>query len=206
GTVLILFRDHREVQVVTPSTLSVFRGPALILPGVSFLSDSERSQLASFAASGGRLIITGPDNTHLPDSSRVTRLAASPGAALLANLEKDFIGTFRSANTELTALLPSSSRIVVEASPFVVSHIALVDGKSHVFLINFSGIVPHRNLKPTPEASACVSVSAGTKATLSFAPFLGEEQKLTGKRLGDKVKFCLPTFHRGAVVWLNESK
>ena len=80
------------------------------------------------------------------------------------------------------------------------------DGKPHIFFANFSGIVSHHNVKPTPETSARITIAANANATLSFLPFLGAEQILTGERSGDKLIFRLPPFDRGAVVWLNDSK
>ncbi|GAC1638432.1 MAG: hypothetical protein NVS9B14_18990 [Candidatus Acidiferrum sp.] len=94
----------------------------------------------------------------------------------------------------------------VQASPFVVANLAKVDGKLHIFLSNFSGIVPHRQVKADLESLARVIVAAGPKATLSFVPFLGTEQTLPGERAGDKMVFHLPSFDRGAIIWLNDSK
>jgi hypothetical protein len=49
-------------------------------------------------------------------------------------------------------------------------------------------------------------LTAGPKTTLTFLPFLGEEQTVAGKASEGKVTFHLPAFDRGAVVWVNESK
>jgi hypothetical protein len=106
----------------------------------------------------------------------------------------------------LYSALSENHSLAVDASPFVVSNIALVDGKPHIFFVSFSGIVPHGTVKPSPETSASVTVAAGAKATLSFLPFLGVEQTLVGERAGDKLVFYLPAFDRGAVVRLNDSK
>ena len=206
GTVLLLLQSHREFEIVTPRTLSSFRGPALILPDVSQVSSSEKDQLNGFTSHGGRLFITGADSTNLPDSPQITRSASSPGAAHLARLEKDFMQASQSLNLELLDTLPQDHDLRVEASPYVVSYAARVDGKLHVFLSNFAGIVPHKNVRPTPESAARIVVTAGPSATLTFAPFLGTEQILQGERLGGQLIFHLPPFDRGAVAWLNDSK
>jgi hypothetical protein len=204
GAVLLLLAEHREVQIVTPRTLSKFRGPALILPDVGFLSDTERSGLKDFSGSG-RLILIGRDATGLGDRSRVTALDSSLTTGFLAALGRDLQAGWQ-APAEFTRVLPQASEIVVEAPALVVAHLASVDGKPHVFFVNFQGIVPHRNLVPLPQSSVRLSVRAGAKATLSFVPFLGEEQKVAGERDGDRMNFRLPAFGRGAVVWVNDGR
>jgi hypothetical protein len=206
GTILLLLQKHRELQVVTPRTLAEFRGPTLILPDVSVLSDTERAQLKNFTNRGGRLIVTGTDATKFADSKSVTHFVSSHGATHLSNLEKDFMHASQSLTLDLLSDLPDNPKLAVETSPFVVSYIASVDGKPHIFFANFSGIVPHQNVKPTTEASTRITIAAGEGATLSFLPFLGEEKTLTGERSGNKLIFRLPPFERGAVVWLNDSK
>jgi len=206
GTVLLLLQSHREFQIVTPRTLSSFRGPALILPDVSQISSSEKEQLNGFTSHGGRLLITGADGANLPDSPQITRSASSPGASHLALLEKDFIQASQSSNLELLDALPHDRDLRVEASPYVVSYAAQVDGKLHVFLSNFAAVVPHKNVRPTPESAARIVVTARPSATLTFVPFLGTEQILQGERSGEQLIFHLPPFDRGAVAWLNNSK
>jgi hypothetical protein len=71
-----------------------------------------------------------------------------------------------------------------------------------VFFANFAGLVPHERATPTPETNARVSVPARRKCTLRFLPFLGEERNVTGKKVGDRLIFYLPTIERGAVAWL----
>jgi hypothetical protein len=206
GTVLLLLQSHRELQIVTPRTLATFNGPALILPDVSQLSSAERDQLSDFTNHGGHLFITGADSANLPDSPQIARSTSSPGAAHLARLEKDFMQASQSLNLELLDALPNDSQFRVEASPYVVSYVAKVDGKLHVFFSNFAGIVPHKSVRPTPESAARVVVTAGPDATLTFLPFLGSEQTVHGEPSGDKLIFHLPPFERGAVAWLNDSK
>jgi hypothetical protein len=206
GTVLLLLQSHREVQIVTPRTLANFSEPALILPDVSELSTEETAGLKNFVERGGRLFITGADATRLAESSNVVRSRASPGAEHLAMLEKDAVKASQTLELGVLRSLPENSTLKVETSPFVIAHQARVDGKVHVFLINFSGIVPHKQVKPTSETSARLVVETGPRATLSFLPFLGTEQTLSGERSGDRMVFHLPPFDRGAVVWLSDSK
>jgi hypothetical protein len=204
GTILMLLQAHREVQVVTPRTLGEFHGSALILPDVSVVSEDERTGLNKFMARGGRVVVEGRDETGLAESPLFTRISSSPGAEHLAKLENDFAAGSRSISMKLLDVLPENRDLNIEASPFVVSYEAVVDGKRHIFFTNFSGIVPHRVVKPSSE-SATVTIT-GPKVTLTFLPFLGEEQTIAGNVAGDKVTFHLPAFDRGAVVWVNEPK
>jgi endo-alpha-1,4-polygalactosaminidase (GH114 family) len=206
GTVLLLLQSHREMQIVTPRTFATFKGPALILPDVSQLSPAEHHELKAFMDRGGRLFIEGTDATRFPDSPKIARAASSPGTNHLAHLEKDFLQASQSLQLELLASLPPDPGLRVEASPYVVSYAANVDGKPHFYFSNFAGIVPHQNVRPTPESAARIVITASPHATLTFVPFLGAEQTLQGEPSGDQLIFRLPPFDRGAVAWLNDSK
>jgi hypothetical protein len=204
GTLLLLLQNHLEFQVVTPRTLSTFRGSTLILPDVSILDGSERDQLQSLLARGGRLVVAGADGTGFSASSNVVAFSNSPGSRYLGALEKDFVAASRDQPAEFLAALSPSKDLIVNAPPLVTSNTALVDGKPHVFLANFAGIVPHHNLRPTAESSVKITVPAARKCVLHYLPFLGEEQKVSSTRTGDSQVFALPGFDRGAVAWLED--
>jgi hypothetical protein len=204
GTALLLLQNHLEFQVVTPRTLSNFRGATLILPDVSILDASERDQLKSLLARGGRLVVAGADGTGLPASPNVVAFVNSPGSSYLDALEKDFVATSRNPPANFLATLSPSKDLIVSASPLIASNTALVDGKPHVFLANFTGIVPHHNLKPTADSSVNIAVPAARKCVLHFLPFLGEERWVTSTQSGNSQIFTLPSFDRGAVAWLED--
>ena len=206
GTLLLLLQNHVEFQVVTPRTLSAFHGATLVLPDVSILDDAERNQLRSFLVQGGRLLIAGTDATGFPAAQNIIRFAQSPGSAHLSALEKDFAAASQNMSAEFLAALSSSRDLLVRASPLVASNTALVDGRPHVFLMNFAGLVPHRNLKPSPDNSVTISVPSSRKCVLHFLPFLGEEQRVTSRLAGDSRIFSLPAFDRGAIAWLEDSQ
>ena len=46
-------QKHMEFQVVTPRTLTAFKGDTLVLPDVRILSDAERNWLQQYVAGGG---------------------------------------------------------------------------------------------------------------------------------------------------------
>jgi hypothetical protein len=206
GTLLLLLQNHMEFQVVTPRTLSTFRGATLVLPDASILDASELAQLQSFFSEGGRLVIAGRDATSFPPSNNIRRFPDSPGAIYLSALEKDFSAASRDFPTEFVAALIPNKDLIVTASPYVASTIASVDGKTHIFLANFAGLVPHRTLIPSLESAARITVPASRNCALHFLPYLGEEQLVKASFSGNQQSFLLPAFSRAAVAWLEDTK
>jgi hypothetical protein len=206
GILLLLLQKHREFQVVTPRTLAGFRGEVLALPNVSVLPEAEKAQLQGFVSNGGRLVVTGADATGFANSERITRFPVCPGKSHLAALEKDFAVGSGDNPGEFLKSLGASNELLIEASPFIAANIASVDGKPHVFLANFAGLVPHKIAVPSPQNDVHISVQAGRKRTLHFLPFLGEPQAVTGREAGGRLIFILPQIERGAVVWLEDAQ
>jgi hypothetical protein len=206
GTLLLLLQNHLEFQVVTPRTLAAFQGRTLILPDVSTAETFEREQLQRFLARGGRLIVTGSGLADLPPAPAFIRFVDSPGAVHIDALEKNFSLASKTSPGEFLATLRPNQDLTVSASPYVASNTASVNGKTHVFLVNFAGVIPHRNLKPTAENSARITVPSSRKCVLRFLPFLGEEQVIAGTISGDHLVFSLPSFERSAVAWLEDSQ
>ena len=73
-------------------------------------------------------------------------------------------------------------KISIHASPFVISQIASVDGKLHVFLSNFKGIVAKQNPAPQPESKAVIEFPKSAGSHIYALPYLGERSELS--RLG----------------------
>ena len=74
----LLLASHREVQIVTPRTLSDFRGRVLIAPGARYIAAEEMGLLRSQAAHGYRLYIPIP-SAPLPEvSAQKVTVTASP--------------------------------------------------------------------------------------------------------------------------------
>jgi hypothetical protein len=206
GILLLLLQKHREFQVVTPRTLTNFDGEVLVLPNVSVLPEKEKAQLQSFVSNRGRLVVTGADATGFAISDRILRFPVCPGKSHLAVLEKNFAEGSADNPSEFLKSLGVSEELRVEASPFIVANIASVDGKPHVFLANFAGLVPHKIAVPSPQNDVHISVPAGKKRTLHFLPFLGQPQAVDGREMGDRLIFLLPPIERGAVVWLEDAQ
>jgi hypothetical protein len=206
GTLLLLLQKHREFQIVTPRTLTNFRGEVLVLSNVSVLPEVEKAELQAFVSKGGRLVVTGADSTGFAKSDRITRFPICPGKSHLAALEKDFAEGSVDNPGEFLTSLGVSNELLVEASPFIAANLAAVDGKPHVFLANFTGLVPHKVAVPSPQTNVRISVPAKRNCTLHFLPFLGEPQVLNGRQMGDRLVFVLPPIERGAAVWLEDAQ
>jgi hypothetical protein len=116
GMMALLLQAHLEFQIVTPRTLQAFNGPALLLPEVKCLTETEVSLLRSYTKSGNGLVVTGETGSYngrrepraenpvhkllgISGSSRATSSAPPlrfiyepdcPGRAYLKELEAEF--------------------------------------------------------------------------------------------------------------------
>jgi hypothetical protein len=206
GALLLLLQKHLEFQVVTPRTLAHFRGKVLVLPNVSTLAQTEKVALQDFVSKGGRLVVTGADATGFASSPEIARFPDCPGKAHFAALEKAFAEGSADNPKEFLAALGVSDELLVEASPSMAANIAAADGKPHIFLANFAGLVPHKVAIPSPQTGVRISVPAKRNCTLRFLPFLGEPQTVSGRREGDRLVFVLPNVERGAAVWIEDAR
>jgi hypothetical protein len=202
GILLLLLQNHLELQVVTPRTLANFNGQVLVLPTVSSLSDEEKSQLGEFSSKGGQLVFTGVNANGLPNNSHVSFFAQCPGKDHLEQLQKNFEEGSRSSPKEFLATIAPASELTIDAPPTVATNIAEVDGHPHIFMANFTGLVPHKNAVPVTLHDVTISTTNLNAKTLQLLPFLGTIQTLNGRRVGDRMVFTLPALERGAVAWL----
>jgi hypothetical protein len=202
GNFLLLLQAHREVQVVTPRTLANFAGEMLILPDVSTLNEEEKKNLDNFTARGGELIITGTNATGLEALPQVIQIPSDPGKLYFAQLQKDFASATESMPTSYLDSIHLKNEIELDAPPTISANFARVDGAPHVFLANFSGLVPGKIAQPTPVSEIHVRIPAAAGQSLAFLPFLGEQQSLPGIRKGDQIEFTLPPVERGAAIWI----
>jgi hypothetical protein len=91
--------------------------------------------------------------------------------------------------------------VKVDASQNVVVHEARVNGKTVLFLANFSGLQPGQNEKPSEQRGIHVTASAALGKKLHWLPFMGTETTVDGQASGDRVTFTLPALERGAAAW-----
>jgi endo-alpha-1,4-polygalactosaminidase (GH114 family) len=201
GTLVALLAAHREFQVVTPRTLDEFRGKALALPEVGVLNEAERQALKKFADGGGRLIVLGKSATEQAGRN-ATVLADNPAREYFDALERDFAAASKRPPEALLRALTVKSDIELEAPPTVAANFGMVNGTPHIFLANFTGLVPSKVAVPTAVDGIRVTIPAGREAVLTFVPFLGDAQVVRGQKKGDKIEFVLPAVERGGIAWI----
>ncbi len=210
GVILLLLREHRELQVVTPRTLSAFRAKVLVLPDVSILDDSEKAAISDYQATGGKIVVTGTDSLGAIARGQVVRFPLCPGKEFLSDLQKDVhTGPNENARAFLEGLSGPDSPAVdvrVDAPSLVVAYPAVVHHRIHFYLANFEGLAPHTTAIPAPQSNVRITVPADAGDTLHFVPFLGPESLISGSQVGKLRTFQLPKLERGAVAWLDVAR
>jgi hypothetical protein len=151
---------------------------------------------------GGRIVLTGQDVTELGGSTGVTRFAACPVKAYSGNAQQDPSANAWQVPEEFLRTIEVKAEIELDAPPRVAANFGRVRGTPHIFLANFTGLVPGKVASPTPERDVRVRIPASMGNSLAYLPFLGETQTLRGTNRGDKMEFILPPLERGAVVWV----
>jgi endo-alpha-1,4-polygalactosaminidase (GH114 family) len=205
GALVALLQAHRAFQVVTPRTLTSFHGQMLVLPEVSVLSDAEKQSLKALVGREVHLVALGKNVADLP-SPKVSTLSTDPARDYYHALERDFSGASKKPPQQFLESVAAEQEIEVQAPPTVATNFGLVNGTPHVFLANFTGLVPSKVAIPTPVNEIHVTMPAARGSVLTFLPFLGEKQLLHGTKKGDKVEFVLPSVERGAVLWAGEKE
>ena len=202
GVLVMLLQSHLEFQVISPKTLAEFHGQVLVLPNVTVLTDAERRSLKRLAENGTRLVITGHNTTGLAGSGQIVSLDNCPASLYLGKLGKNFLAGSQDMPGEFVTLMKVKSDIRIEAPPTVAVNFAQVNGTPHLFLANFSGLVPGEIATPSAVSGSKVSIPAGMGNSLAYLPFLGQTQILHGTKHGDTMQFELPPIERGAVAWV----
>jgi hypothetical protein len=83
----------------------------------------------------------------------------------------------------------------------VISQIASVDGKLHVFLSNFKGIIAKQNPAPMPENNTVIEFPRAAGSRIYALPYLGDRTEIASRVVGDKLVVNVPAFTRSIVVW-----
>jgi hypothetical protein len=202
GLLVMLLQSHHEFEVITPKTLAEFHGQVLVLPTVTVLTDAEKQSLKRFADNGGRLVVTGHNATGFRASEHIVSLEDCPASLYLGKLEKNFIGGSQERPVEFLKVVGVKSEIAIEAPPTVAVNFGQVNGAPHLFLVNFTGLVPGKIATPTDVSGVKVNIPGSIGNSLAYLPFLGEVQILHGTKHGDIMQFELPPIERGAVAWV----
>jgi len=98
--------------------------------------------------------------------------------------------------------LDYDATVHVEASPFVTSQTARVDGRIHVFLANFKGLQASKVAKQIPEPNVAVTFPANAGSSAFLLLFLGKVRKLPVHKSGGNLRIIVPQIDKAAVVWL----
>ncbi|HVI10368.1 MAG TPA: hypothetical protein VND65_18915 [Candidatus Binatia bacterium] len=205
GILILLMQKHLEFQIVTPRTLSGFKGANLILPNVKFLDANEQALLKRYVGAGNKLMVTGTDATDLGIAANIVRLPACPGKAYMQILESDFERASPDSQADFLKSVTGGDEIRIEGSVKIATSVALVNGEPHVFLANFAGLRGGSNPVQTPQTGVRISVSTGSGKAF-FLPFLGEQVELRGERSGQGYTFALPAITKGAVFWYESAR
>ena len=112
-----------------------------------------------------------------------------------------FINLLNNFKADIKDGLGYESEIEIQASPFVATQIAKVDGKIHIFIANFKGLKGNENATQIPEQNVTITFPAKQGAKVFMLPFLGEEQEVTGEWNDGKMTVHGPEILKGMVVW-----
>ena len=224
GLAMLFLQGHREFQIVTPRTLADFKGETLILDEVKCLSREEGALLKSFVENGGDLWLAGDCGSHDQTGAPLSaeggraiadlakegggRLAQSRGEAYYAALRKGSknVATLREEFFEhLDARRKSVPAMRVDAPSTVSATMARVDGRPHLFLSNFTGLVAKKNAAQKPVKGVTVTFP-GAGGQVYCMPFMGEVTPLKSRSGKDGQKVTLPDIKKGMVVWIEPQK
>ena len=107
----------------------------------------------------------------------------------------------RAVNDDILNILQFSPAIQIEASPFVSTQTTRVNGHTHVFFANFTGLKGRKRAQQIPEKGVTISLKTGSDTRIRFLPFLGEIQEIQGDWKEGTLTCVLPDIEKGAVVW-----
>jgi hypothetical protein len=206
GIIILLLQHHIEYQVVTPRTVTDFRGETLVLPDVRMLASEEKRSLATYVAHKGELVITGENATGFTAGQNVAILPNCPGKAHMAAVERDMTASDRTSEETFFTAIGTKSELLVDAPPLMATQIASVEGKPHIFFANFTGLIPGKNAKQTAVAGIKIRLAGLSGVRLTFLPFLGEAQTIEGERTSAGTLFLIPRIDKGAVAWIEPAK
>jgi hypothetical protein len=203
GALVALLQAHREFQVVTPRTLAQFKGQRLVFPEVSALNDGEKKEVKAFVDRGGHLVVLGRDEVGI-SSPKVTVFSEDPASAYFHALEQDFPAASKQPPQQFLEAVGTNDEITLDAPNTVAANFGLVNGTPHVFMANFTGLVPSKIAVPSLVSSVRVTMPTSFGNTLVYLPFLGERQILRVQAKDGRVEFALPPLERGAIVWVEK--
>ena len=100
-------------------------------------------------------------------------------------------------DTSVIQALGFSAPVQVEASPFLTTQTARVDGKVHIFFANFKGLEALKVAKQIPEENVAVSFPASAGSRVFLLPYLGTVSELKAEHKGGRIRAVIPQIDKG---------
>ncbi|MBN2008799.1 hypothetical protein JW960_05600 [candidate division KSB1 bacterium] len=179
-------------------------------PSRKLRSENPLHKLLGIDASARKLSLT--------SANRFVYNPVCPGKAYFDETEKQYNefgwtgsvqgATFESMRQqfvrELTNEVGYKPAVMVNASPFVSSQTAVVDGKTHVFIANFKGLKKNEIAVQLSENNVTIEFQASQNASVFGLPFLGQVEKIQTTWESGNLKCTIPEIGKGMVVWVEE--
>lgn len=118
--------------------------------------------------------------------------------------DEQFEETRRTVEHDILDTLQFSPYVRIEASPFISTQIADLNGKAHIYFANFKGLKGREREQQIPEMNVILSLKTGSDTLIWFLPFLGEAQDIQGDWKEGIMTCVLPNIEKGAVVWFQK--
>jgi len=105
---------------------------------------------------------------------------------------------------ELNDQFSLQSQIVINASSFISTQIALVENVLHIFFANFKGLKSDEIAKQTLEENVNIQFNNMNEGKVYYLPYLGEKIELKSQRSNGNLTCVVPDVEKGGVVWVEE--
>jgi hypothetical protein len=215
---LLILPDVKCLSLAELSSLGILvrSGKVLMLTGETGKFDERRKAQPENPLH--RLLgITDPSRKQ---SSKFIYDPECPGKIYYAALEKDFNHSALHGDSqslsfnrlredfikEISPALISQPAVMIDASPFISTQIARVNGKVHVFLANFKGLKAKEVAEQAPEKDVRITFAAHGETKAYMLPLLGDIHELRCGAKNGSAACIIPEIRKGMVIWLDESR
>jgi len=230
GTLYLLMQSHIEYEIITPRTLAEFKGKVLMLPEARIIDEQELDGFTQLTEKGSSLMISGQTGQYStdrklldvntlkvldkgvrhvePSGDNYYKIAhehfdtSAHSGDWSMNICNDHLMNFQRAVLEGVLYDPA---VLVRAKPSVATHIASVDGKPHVFIANYTGLIADKNSNQIPqEGVEVLFINGNEEDSILYLPYLGEVSTIESIYNNFGLSANLPSISRGGVVWLEK--
>lgn len=230
GTLELLVQKGIEFEIVTPRTLNKCKSNLLIFPDVRSFGQAELLGIEGILKEGKKHLIftahTGEYDSlrNLAKNNTVksfiqnskqntTYITDDPGTVFGKFMDSAYdVAMYNDSELKnvpvnnIDELLSKYYKPSVElhGATGCVSQVANVNGKTTVYIANFTGLKSKENAIPIVRRDVSVTFKSVAKkdTVINFIQFLGKPMKLKGVLSGDDLTVDLPSFLRGAIVTL----